>query len=370
MKKSFKTLLCILLSTLLLVAVVLPAFSADTPFDENAYANILTGSDFQDVGTKAYDRFGKMLSLMQKDGMGTPDSMLVGGDYTKVLFDYAAPGMTQIRQQLLSVYPDADADTVVCIQGNHDNMTAGFTKTGFYDMGVYCLYVINEDDFPWQQGARPLIEKEIKATADDMTKHFDEMIAAGDLRPVIVITHLPLHHTSRANYADNKYAAYIFNAINTAAETLDILFLFGHQHSGAYDDYIGGAVNFFAPGDALRVPLTDRSGRDCYTEETLNFTYANCGYVGYSNNSDTEYSTSTLTLGVVQLTNDTFHFVKYSEDGFYAAWDVARKNPGAGAEKVRPGYTALADRDFWNREFSFFSMLFNWFRQILHVFGR
>ncbi len=151
MKKNANRFISVLLSLLLLAGLLVPAAAQD-PFGDDAYASVLTGSDFQDLGSKAYERFGRMLAKMKDDGLETPDSMLVGGDYTKVLFDYAAPGISQIRMQLTSVYPEADPDSVVCIQGNHDNPAAGFAKTGFYDMGVYCLYVINEDDFPWLQG--------------------------------------------------------------------------------------------------------------------------------------------------------------------------------------------------------------------------
>lgn len=369
MKRTVKTLLCLLLTFALLISVALPVFAADAVFGDGAYMSVLTASDFQDLGSKAYERFGRMLGKMKDDGLETPDSMLVGGDYTKILFDYAAPGVTQIRQQLTAVYPDADPDAVVCIQGNHDNPTASLTKTGFYDMGGYCLYVINEDDFPWQQGLRPLAEKRIKALADKMTAAFDGMIENGDLRPVIVLTHLPLHHTTRNSYADNKYASYLFNAINAAAETLDVIFLFGHQHSGDFDDYIGGSVNFFAPGETLRVPLTDKAGENAYAEETLNFTYANCGYVGYSDNTENETSTNKLTLGVIRFTDDSFRFVKYTEDGFYAEWTVARKNPGTGKDTARTSYPALTDAAVWKAELDFFTRLFAFFRKLIALFS-
>ena len=328
MMNRTKKLLAILLAVLLVSAAALPAFAA-APFDDGAYAAILTGSDFQDLGTAAYERFGRFLRVMKNDGLETPDSMLVGGDYTKVLFDYAVPGMAQIKDQLTAVYPDADPDRVICIQGNHDNPASGFTKTGFYDMGVYCLYVINEDDFPWLQGYRPGIGLHVKKIAEDLESKLGGMISAGDLRPVIVMTHLPLHHTDRALYADNLYASYLFNVINAAGRTLDIVFLFGHQHSGDYDDYIGGSVNFMAPGDTIRVPKADARGENAYTNETLTFTYTNCGYIGYSDNSETDTSTAVLTLGVVRLCENRIRFVKYAETGLIRTYEVARKNTGS-----------------------------------------
>ena len=360
MKNRARKYLSVLLCAVLALVPLTPVFAAAAnPFFDGAYASVLTGSDFQALGTEAYDRFGRMLTLMRNAGMATPDSMLVGGDYTKILFDYAVPGISQIRQQLVDVYPDADPDSVICIQGNHDNPSSGFTKTGFYDMGVYCLYVINEDDFPWLQGLRPGIASHIKSVAADLEQNLNAMIAAEDLRPVIVLTHLPLHHTSRVLYSDNMYASYLFNVLNKAGNTLDVIFLFGHQHSGDYDDYIGGSVNFMEPGDTIRIPRPDKAGENCYTEETLTFTYTNCGYVGYSDNTQSDTSTNVLTLGVIRFCDDAFRFIKYTEEGLYSVEESARRNPVRGTS--RNGTPTVLSRSLWvleNRVFGWFFDLF------------
>ena len=366
MKRSVQKLLAAVLTAVLLIAAAVPAFGA-SPFKDGAYASILTGSDFQALGTEAYDRFAGLLDLMKADGLKTPDSMLVGGDYTKVLFDYAVPGISQIRGNLISAYPDADPERVVCIQGNHDNPSSGFAATGFYDMGEYCLYVINEDDFPWMQGLRPGVGGKIKAVAEDLERSLNGMISAGDLRPVIVMTHLPLHHTSRVLYSDNRYASYLFNVLNAAGETLDIVFLFGHQHSGDYDDYIGGSVNFLAPGDAIRVPKADTAGEDAYTEETLTFTYTNYGYVGYSDNTESETSTNVLTLGVIRLCKKSIRFIKYSENGLYCADEVARKNSDRG--DAGEGGVTLRSESAWATENRVFLWLFELFNRLRALFG-
>ena len=367
MKNFSKSLLALLLVFSLLLTAGLSALASDAAFLADAEFTVLTGSDFQDLGTAAFDRFGRVLSSMKNDGMPTPDSMLVGGDYTKVLFDYAVPGISQIRAQLVSVYPDADPDSVVCIQGNHDNMISAFAKTGFTDMGSYNLYVINEDDFPWMQGFRPGIEAHVKGIAEDIESHMNALIEAGDLRPVIVMTHLPLHHTDRTSYADNQYASYIFNALNEAGKTLDVIFLFGHQHSGDYDDYIGGSVNFLQAGDTIRVPKPDQRGENAYTDETLTFTYLNCGYIGYSKNTVSETSTNILTLGAIQFTADSIHFVKYGEEGLYKTWDVARKN--AADAKAREGYPTMVNAGLWQTMNAIFEKFFAIYLRFVALFA-
>lgn len=367
MKTTSKKLLSAILCVILAFAAALPAFADESVFDANAYANILTGSDFQDNFTKAYDRFGRVLKLMKDDGLPTPDSMLVGGDYTKVLFDYAVPGISQIRSNLVAVYPDADPDSVVCIQGNHDNPSSAFVKNGLYDMGAYNLYVINEDYFPFLQPIRPGIGHVVRRATKELEQSLDSLIEAGDLRPVIVMTHLPLHHSTRTLYGENMFASYIFDALNEAGKTLDLIFLFGHQHSGDYDDYIGGSVNFMSPGETLRVPKAGKMGKNAYREETLTFTYANYGYMGYSNNNVTETSTNVLTLGLIQITDSSFRFVKYTEDGFYKSWNVERKNAADAQERLDT--PPLTNRKLWEIEQRIFERFFAFFRKLMGLFS-
>lgn len=325
MTKFTKRVISVVLALITAISCVLMGTAENkTVFADGAYATIVTASDFQRYDLSAYNRFGKILNLAKNDGMPTPDALLIGGDYTMVLLDDAVPGISRIRNTLLSAYPEADPRSVICIQGNHDNPKEEFTETGFYNMGAFCLYVINEDDFPWKQHNHS--DKGVKAVAKDIEACLNQMIESGDKRPVIVLTHVPLHHTDRNKYGDNMYASYIFNVLNEKAKQLDIVFLFGHNHSNDCDDYIGGSVNFMAPGEKIRIPLPDKRGEDCYTEETLNFTYTNCGYMGYSNNSKTETSTDALTMGTIQLTNDTLRFVRYSENGVYSINEVGKVN--------------------------------------------
>lgn len=335
-----KKILCIVMALMIVLSLtIIGSAEKSYPFAKNAYSTILTASDFQSSGKKAYDRFGRVLDKAVADGMPVPDSMLVGGDYTMVLLDNAVPGISRIRNRFLTAFPEADPASVVCIQGNHDNPKKEFAETGFYDMGSYCLYVINEDDFPWKQSQHS--DKGVKKIAAELEASLDKMLESGDKRPVIVMTHVPLHHTMRNGGGDNMYSSYIFNVLNEKGKKLDIIFIFGHNHSNECDDYIGGSVNFMKAGDTIRIPFPDKKGEGCYTEETLNFTYTNCGYIGYSDNNVTETSTNILTMGIIQLTTDSIRFIKYSEDGVYSVNDVGKVNRCI--EVKEPSYPALDD---------------------------
>lgn len=325
MKKTLK----IALSVVFVLAIVFSSLafvSAETEsaFEGRAYATVVTASDFQDYDSKAFIRFGNILGLMKEDGMVQPCSMLSAGDYSRILPDYATAGIVQLKSAMLGVYPEMDENAILCIQGNHDIKSAGFIPTGFSDMGSYCLYAINENDFPWDQYLTN--GSKVKKTAADVEEKLNAMIEAEDFRPVIIITHVPLHHTRRGGGGDNQYASYLFDVINKAAEKLDIIFLFGHNHSSDYDDYIGGSVNYIAKGETIRIPYADKRSETEYKEETLNFTYTNAGYVGYSGNGTENGSTNVLTVGAIQFTKDSFHLVKYAESGVIATYDVDRIN--------------------------------------------
>lgn len=365
MKKFMKKSLAAVLSALMIFSFAATGFAADSSaFADDAYATVITASDFQHSGKEAYNRFGTILDLAISDGMPTADSMLVGGDYTMILFDNAVPGISRIRNTYLNAFPENDPASVVCIQGNHDNTKDEFAETGFYDMGTYCLYVINENDFPWKQSMRK--DDGVKAVAADIEKNLDSMIEAGDKRPVIVMTHVPLHHTGRNSYGDNMYASYIFNVLNEKGKSLDIVFIFGHNHSSEYDDYIGGSVNFMAPGDKIRVPFPDKKGADCYSEETLSFTYTNCGYIGYSDNNVTDTSTNVLTLGFIQFTPDKLRFIKYSEDGVFSVNEVEKVNKGTTASA--PEYPALDDGCLCHTDNPFLKVIWKIFIFICKIF--
>ncbi|MCQ2476034.1 MAG: metallophosphoesterase [Clostridia bacterium] len=327
-----KKLIALLLSLALMLGVCVCSFAGEAP-----YASVVTASDFQNVGSAAFDRFGTILGKMKADGLDKLDSVLTGGDYSLLLFNQAKPEIAKIRGVVLEAFPETDPNAVVNIQGNHDNPTEEFADTGFYDMGAYCLYAVNEDDFPWKQNSTD--GSAVRTLAADIDSKLGAMIEAEDLRPVIVITHVPLHHTDRTNYGDNMYASYIFNVLNEKGKKLDIIFLFGHNHSGDYDDYIGGSVNFLAKGEEIRVPMSDKTGKDCYTNETLNFTYANCGYVGTSMNAEDETSTNELTAGLIQFCSSTIKISKYSTEGVFKTWTVEKINKNSSVKE--PSYPSF-----------------------------
>lgn len=350
MKKIHNKILSVLLALLIAVTIAVPAFAASAYnfANDNAYASIVTGSDFQQSGGKAYTRYYNVLSKMKEDGLGTPDSVLCGGDYSKFLPDSPAPGLKLIRDKSLELYPEMNDNNIVLIQGNHDIMSSGFAKTGWYDMGAYLLYAINENDFPWKQNTRADAKRLITKLANDVESKLNGLIESGDIRPVIILTHVPLHYSARSSGGDNKYSSILFNVLNEAGKKLDIIFLFGHNHSGSYDNYIGGTVNFLAPGSEILIPDASKPTQNAYVTETLNFTYTNCGYIGYGNADPNPPSSNALTLGVIRIKEDSISFVRYSEDGMYNSESVTRINQGIPDMAVQNNGVKINNAKLWD----------------------
>ncbi|MBQ4644174.1 MAG: VWA domain-containing protein, partial [Clostridia bacterium] len=296
-----------------------------------AYAVIFTASDLQG-GDAAYTNFASLLNVAKTDAYADPpDGILLGGDYNDGSETVEA-NVSAILGSVQSVYPDYSVDDMILVQGNHDS--APYHATGAHEFEHYNVYVMNINDYPRAQAADTANEQKIKDLAANLETYLEQLKNTGDTRPVFITTHTPMHHSVRGDsnagdYGDTLYSKYVFDVVNEYGQYLDIIFLFGHNHSSNYDDYIGGAVNYIAKGETMRVPIPDKAqqGANGYTDETLNFTYMNYGYVGYTNNTESETSTNTLTIGAIELCTTTIELTRYSQSGVYTTETIQRVNP-------------------------------------------
>ena len=113
---------------------------------------------------------------------------------------------------------------------------------------------------------------------------------------------------------DAKYARYIFDVINNAAnDGLNIFYLYGHDHSNGWDDYLGGSSVFLHKGDNILVAEYSETE---FKNHKLNFTYMNAGYVGYYRNVNFG-SDTTLTMTLIDIYDDNVEIYRYSKDGIH-----------------------------------------------------
>ncbi len=329
MKKFLSIVLCI--SFLLSISIPGLTFAFAAKGTADAYATVFTASDFQTGDEQTYQNLISAIDHAKADGITqVPDGFIFGGDYTA---DSLAPAqqVPLVTNTVLKAYPNYDTSKMVYVQGNHDAAAPNvLTPSGLHEFEHYYVFSINEDDFKTGQATRTNYAEKVQTGSNTLRTRLQQIYSSGDRRPVFVATHLPLHHNSRNNYGDNLYSKYIFDVLNEFGTKMDIIFLFGHNHSGTYDDYIGGSVNFLEKGETIRIPIPDvnSQGADGYTEEILNFTYTNYGYMGYSNNTMAEdgSSTNALTMSAFELCNDKIVLSRYSPIEKYSTETISRVN--------------------------------------------
>ena len=276
---------------------------------------VIAGSDFQNTSyshTDGAKQVTSILNQIKSAGYTTADGFLFAGDYYYG-YDGSANGKTALQEAVQAVY-GTDMDEVY-VQGNHDpdSLTTDGTlsTSGAHDATSYGVYVINEKDYMWYNND----EDTIKATATALDSYLDAKVAAEYEKPIFVVSHLPLHYSMRTyNDGDGMYANYIFDVLNEAgANGLNIIFLFGHNHSNGWDDYLGGSAICLEKGDSINIAQASKTEFDV---ETLNFTYMNAGYVAYYSNVNTGSETE-LTMTAFEITDDTVTVKRFSDSGLH-----------------------------------------------------
>lgn len=294
---------------------------------------VIAGSDFQNSSgdTAGAQMVTNILTNMQNAGYREADGFLFCGDYNHS-YDKTADGLQghidALDAAVIKKYSSIAAGNRVYVQGNHDQVTAGtggLAKSGANDptgdsAGKYGVFVINEDDYMWASNASNSsttytgmsAEDIVKQTAARLESYLSEKKDAGFTAPIFVLSHLPLHYSMRTrNDGDGKYANYIFDVLNKAgANGLNIIFLYGHDHSNGWDDYLGGAAVYLAKGDKINIA---QASQTVFEEKTLNFTYMNAGFTGYYENHNG--ADDTLTMTVFKITGDTVQVERYDANG-------------------------------------------------------
>ena len=273
---------------------------------------VIAGSDFQNPNgdTAGAQTVTNILTQMQNAGHTEADGFLFCGDYN-YSYDNTADGLQghidALDAAVSEKYSSIAAGNRVYVQGNHDQVaagTGGLAKSGANDptgeiAGKYGVFVINEDDYMWNNSN----EATIRNTAAKLKTYLDTKAAEGFDKPIFVLSHLPLHYSMRTrNDGDGMYANYIFDVLNAAgANGLNIIFLYGHDHSNGWDDYLGGSCVYLAKGKNINIAQGSKTN---FNVETLNFTYMNAGFTGYYSAVNTGAET-TLTMTVFSITGNT-----------------------------------------------------------------
>ena len=286
---------------------------------------LLAGSDFQtrppQTGLNQIDAI--LGGIANTDGYTYFDGLLMGGDYTADHgHDNSVIGLEALKPHMAGVVNQ----NLIYSEGNHDAPTVeGLTATGNHDPlnGTYGLFVINEEDYGQFGGGGDKIAVDLKAYLDEKVGN-----KSWGNKPVFVLCHVPLHYSYRTLLDQQGRTAYpIVDALNDAgSKGLNIIFLFGHNHSEEYDAYLGGSSVYLKKGDTLLIP--SRSNFKEYESVKLNFTYMNVGYVGgYPKSSYGSDSTLTMTTFRIQADGSVI-ITRYDKDGYHNLKSAGVRNTG------------------------------------------
>lgn len=240
----------LLLVTTLLAATnhFLPEFTVAA---EGNTVTIIACSDFQNPsGNVAGSNLVKsILKQIKSHGHTDIQGFLCCGDYDYG-YSRTSLGIDFLTRAIKGDFPDLEDDRFIFVQGNHDEV---------------------------MQGSSGLTGSGLQDTEDGI------------------------------------YADLIFNILNEAGqEGLNIFFLFGHNHSNDWDDYLGGSAVYLAKGDEINIAQSSRSR---FKKEILNFTYLNAGYIGYYNNHNG--ADDTLTMTVFTINDESVLIERYSAAGIH-----------------------------------------------------
>jgi len=275
---------------------------------------ILTGTDFQaESNSVGAQNVTNIIDAVKESGLSSADAFLFCGDYENTSGLATTEGINALKGAVSDFVPDEESH--IYVQGNHDAAlgTPGLSASGNNDPanGDYGVFVINEDDY----GCTNDLGK-VMRTADNLASYLNEKLEAEYDKPIFVLSHVPLYYSTRTlNDANAKFANYIFHVLNQAGEQgLEIIFLAGHDHSRAYESYLGGSSVYLAKGDKINIA---QSSVVNFVEETLNFTYMNAGYVGYYNvGNGADNALTMLVIGIDEDT-DTVDVYRFDKDGLH-----------------------------------------------------
>lgn len=302
------------ISFLLCLFMLISVLSAAV-YAEEKETVIIAASDFQPKAGNAAgkDAASAILSAIKADGIEKADGFFCCGDYDYDTYGHlesTKDGTDHLEKALDGIVPK---DSMILVQGNHDASPALATElspSGENDpeSGDYGAFVIHNEDYMWGNTD----EERIKLTAQRLINYLNKKLDEKFDRPIFILSHLPLHYSMRTrNDGDGKYARYIFDALNEAGEKgLNIIFMYGHDHSNGWDDYIGGAAVYLPKGDNILVADFSSSK---YSYKVLNFTYLNAGFLGYYENNNG--ADDTLTMTVFKLKGNSVTVTRYDKDG-------------------------------------------------------
>ncbi len=315
---------------LMLFAGIVPVSPLTAKASQNTTV-LIAASDFQSYVDTHYtcrDQMNEIFRQIRKD-YSHADGFLFMGDYYHDYSNYQSEfGIQMMTQTVLNAGFGIEEEAIIKVQGNHDYVgTRYLSPSGNNDpdSGEYGVFVINEDDYMWFAGTQSQNGSEnvaqhaarVQQTAENLAEYLEEKIEENYTAPIFVLSHLPLHYSMRTFvHGDGRYARYIYDELEYGANNgLNIVFLFGHNHSHGWDHHLGGSSIYLTRGDTINIGVP--SDTKACVEETLGFTYLNAGYIGYFSTDYNEAVDTALTMTVYEITDGELIIKRYDKNGLH-----------------------------------------------------
>ncbi len=335
-----KILIAAFASALIVSTGALPAFAADkgtstsvfvatdrhSYYDSDGYLDIAHGNYLTDI-----------LELIQSDDTITqPTVGIIGGDLVgsgkDVMLDsdgnkwagQPAFFIDDVNDEFRTVY--GNSFKTYYTFGSHDNHCASpyedtflsgpAKEDGYYIYGITYSQMVNATE---EQAIEAVKNNEVYDTVDLGDKNgmsaeiasanFSEWVnSLDDNKPIIVMTHVPMHVHHNDNFGATTWNA----ALQEAAKTHDIIVLWGHNHSleTSRGDLTDRDYYLVPKGSTMEIQGFEYDG-SLNEEVELAYTYCNAGYItmGYGSlltfdddQSDGKYDTLTINRYTLNLT--------------------------------------------------------------------
>lgn len=277
---------------------------------------LLFGSDYQDAGST----FPKLLNYTKSQNV-KPNLVGLLGDYKASNVGNHTNEIKEADKKIKEYFPDT---ATLYLQGNHDNdSTQNIQATGAYIGNNYILYVINTKDNPRITGSScssSSATTKISEKLDTFLKTLNDL----DIKaPILILTHVPIHD----NRNDNACGYKIGEVVNKY-KNLNIFLMYGHNHSGKYDDCMGGSMNYYPKGSTINFSEKNNS-----KPTKINFYYLNAGYVGLERNTNGQVtcsgtkvtSSNANSMSLFTITDDHIKIERYTNSKIIKVLDLDLK---------------------------------------------
>ena len=302
MKRFVSMLLCVVM---LLGFLPVSAFAADateTPVDAALFFSDLhtTKDSYKE------DEIKEVMAGVTKSGLDFSSVTSVGDAFSSNNYVNEGRSTTAITQAIRDGLNDATVP-VFYAWSDHDRGTDIDNFTGLMYSGEnYYIYAISMSDMSSStRYGQPTTFSNAKLTA------FTETVEALDhSKPMFIVSHMPLHDRRD----DNQYANEWYGVIRDAAEKMDIVFLWGHNHTD--ETSVDSAAYYVAKDGTEKMTIQDVGNI------VPNFTYLNAGYMSPYSTGFTDSSVRQELVVTAAVYADKIAFVTYDKNGACTGGDA------------------------------------------------